>query len=728
MPLIFSADVSAPRLVIHSMDRFFAPASLAVYGLSSKSHNTPRIIVDNCLRWGFRGRLFGINPATTETDVGGIRVYRRAADLPVIPDLAVLLIPARYVPEAAEDCGRAGIKRLAVQAGGFNESSEEGRALAAQLLAVAQRYDIRFVGPNGLTLADTASGLCLPFVPAFPVKRGGFSLITQSGGLGLFLWNLLEGEQVGLAKFASIGNKLNLDESDFLEYLGTDPDTRVIGLYLESIGNGRRLIELAQRIDKPVIVYKANTTSAGNRAAMSHTASLGSDEAIIDTAFERAGIIRINHLRDFVTTAKAFDLPPMRGKRIMAMSPAGGLGVAMADLCERQGFAFADPGPAFYEKLAGIANAGIIQLNNPLDMGDLYQIDKYPLIFSHVLASDQVDGAVYASQWPRMPDGGTDVFTAMFNTDISLAMTGAIRSSNKPLALVLYGDAPTIGTMKAQLPIPVFDGPEEAILALHRQMRFHARQEAGPLQPDPASGDFRPEAVRAWLQEHTGVIGEEALGLLASCGIASPASAIARNAEEAGTIAERIGFPVVLKVVSPDAVHKTEAGGVLISIGSRQEAVQGFARIRDNLERYRRDAKLDGVRVMAMAPDGQDLFIGGIQDPAFGPVVFFGSGGVHIEVFQDVERVLCPSSLAEIRGKLERLKIWRILAGLRGRPPIDPEPFIRSIGTIARLLADFPEIVELDINPVRLLTNGDVLALDARMRILPPSTGAETGA
>ena len=726
--MIFSADFSAPCLVNHSMDRFFAPAALAVYGLSSKAHNTPRIIVDNCLRWGFRGRLFGINPATTETDVGGIRVYRRAADLPVIPDLAVLLIPARYVPEAAEDCGRAGIKRLAVQAGGFNESSEEGRVLAAQLLAVAQRYGIRFVGPNGLTLADTASGLCLPFVPSFPVKRGGFSLITQSGGLGLFLWNLLESEQVGLAKFASIGNKLNLDECDFLEYLGTDPDTRVIGLYLESIGSGRRLIELAQRIDKPVIVYKANTTSAGRRAAMSHTASLGSDEAIIDAAFARAGIIRIDHLRDFVTTSKAFELPPMRGKRIMAMSPAGGLGVAMADLCERQGFAFADPGQTFYKELASVANAGIIALNNPLDMGDIYQIDKYPLIFSHVLASDQVDGAIFASQWPRMPDGGRDVFTAMFSTDISLPIAGAIRSAHKPMAVVLYGEAPTIAAMKQRWPIPVFDGPEEAILALQRQMNFHAHKAAGPFQPDPVDSGLHSEAARAWVHKHPGVIGEEALELLASCGIVSPASAIVRNAEEAGTIAARIGFPVVLKVVSPDAVHKTEAGGVLIGISSREEAVQGFARIRDNLERYRPGARLDGVRVTAMAPDGHDLFIGGIQDPAFGPVVFFGSGGVHIEVFQDVERVLCPSSLAEIRGKLERLKIWRILAGLRGRPPVDPEPFIRSIGTIARLLADFPEIVELDINPVRVLANGDVLALDARMRIAPPDIGEPSDA
>jgi len=700
------------------MQDFFAPASLAVYGLSSKPHNTPRIIVDNCLRWGYRGRIFGINPATAEHDVGGVRVYRSAADLPLVPDLAVLLIPARYVPEAVADCGRAGIRRLAVQAGGFNESSEEGKALAARLLTLARQYHIRFVGPNGLTLADTKSGLCLPFVPSFPVRRGGFSLITQSGGLGLFLWNQLESEQVGLAKFASIGNKLDLDECDFLDYLGRDPQTEVIGLYLESIGNGRRLIELAGRIDKPVIVYKANTTQAGGRAAMSHTASLSSDDAILDAAFERAGIIRIDHLRDFVTTVKAFALPPMGGSRIMVMSPAGGLAVAMADLCERQGFAFADPGPVFFEELAGLANAGIIKLQNPLDMGDLYQIDKYPSIFNHVLANDQVDGAVFASQRPRMPVGGEDVFTAMFNTDLTLAVAGAVRSAAKPLALVMYGDGAAVAAMKAQAPIPIFDGPEEAILALRRQMRFHATKAAGPFQPDPAGSEFRAEAARLWLQEHRGIVGEEALELLGCCGIDSPPSGVVRTAEEAGRLAERLGCPVVLKVVSPEAIHKTEAGGVLIAIGSPAEAIRGFDRIRANLEHYRPGARFDGVRVMAMAQPGLDLFIGGLQDPAVGPVVLFGSGGIHVEVFQDVERVLCPSSLAEIMAKIGRLRAAKLFAGARGRGPVDPAPFARAILQVARLLADFPQIAELDLNPVRLLDDGGLLALDARLRLV----------
>ncbi len=698
------------------MEKFFSPASLAIYGLSSKQRNTPRIIVDNCLRWGFRGRIFGVNPATDETHINGIRIYRSAGDLPVIPELAVLLIPARYVPQAVEDCGRAGIQRLAIQAGGFNESSEVGQQLAKQLMHSTAKHGIRFVGPNGLALANTANGLCLPFVPSLPVQKGGFSMITQSGGLGLFLWNLMENDQVGLAKFVSIGNKLDLDEGDFLEYLGTDPETQVIGLYLESITNGKRLISIAERINKPVIVYKGNTTFAGGRAAMSHTAALGNDEDILDTAFERAGIIRIDDLRDFIITAKAFDLPPMRGKRIMAMSPAGGLTVTMADICERQGFAFADPGRKFYENVATMANAGIITSSNPLDMGDIYDIDKYPALFSQVLDNDHIDGAVFVSQWPCMPEGGDDVFTAMFNTDFSLAITGAIRSSAKPLALALYGHAPALASMKQRFSIPIFDSPEEAILALQRQQAYHAHKAAGPFCPDPPPAGIKRAAAETWLHNHSGVIGEEAAELLVLYNIPSPQSVIVGSAEEAGRIAETLGFPVVLKVISPDAVHKTEVDGVLTGIGSRQEAEDGFARIRENLERYRKGAIWEGVRVAAMAADGCDLFIGGLQDPAFGPVIFFGYGGIYVEIFKDVERVLCPSSLAEILEKLQRLRCYRIFAGVRGRQAIDPLPFARCILAACQLMVDFPQIAELDINPVRIFEHGQVLALDARMR------------
>lgn len=698
------------------MEKLFYPESIAIAGLSSKVQNTPRIILENLIRWGYRGRIFGINPSATEKEVCGIRIYKSAVDLPEVPDLGVVLIPARHVPSAVDDCGNGGIRRLAVLAGGFNESSDEGKRLAEQLVANAKKHGIRFVGPNAFTLANTANGLCFPFVPSFKPPKGGLSFITQSGGLGIFLWNLMENENVGLAKFVSIGNKLNLDESDFIEYLGNDPETKVICMYLESITDGRKLIEAARKINKPVVVYKSNTTEAGNKAAMSHTASLSNNEDIIDSAFERAGIIRIDNFRDFITTAKAFDLPPMRGRRIFTMSPAGGIAVSMADICEKEGFDFADPGDAFYNELSDIANAGIIKFSNPLDMGDFYKSSMYPLIFSRVLENENVDGAVCVSQWPKMPAGGEDYFTDLFNTDIANPTIGAIRSSNKPLAYALYGYGPYIANIKKRLPIPVFDGPEEAIMAMKRQMTFYAGKAEGDFVPTRVEW-INKAAAAEWIDNKNGVIGEECLELLEHYGIKSPESVIARTAEEAEKIASEVDYPVVMKVVSPDAVHKTEAGGVLVGIKSGSEAKKGFETIKNNLEAYKKGAVLEGVRITEMASSGHDMFVGGVNDPSFGPVVFFGYGGIFVEVFRDVENVLCPSSLDEIKNKIKRLKSYMILSGTRGQQVADVDAYASLILRVSHLMADFPEIMELDLNPVRILDKGGILALDARMGI-----------
>jgi acetyltransferase len=366
--------------------------------------------------------------------------------------------------------------------------------------------------------------------------------------------------------------------------------------------------------------------------------------------------------------------------------------------------------------MTAIANAGIISLSNPLDMGDFYRIDQYPFVFSRVLASDQVDGAIYASQWPRMPADGDDVFTAMFNTDIYTPAATAGREAKKPLALALFGHGPAIAAMKARLPVPLFDGPEEAIIALKRQMVFHARKASGAFVATPADGIDR-ERARAWVRDHNGHLGEGALELLACYGIPGPRSLPARSGEEAGAIAETLGYPLVMKVISPQALHKTEAGGVITGIRSRAEAEGAYAQIAANLARYRHDAVFHGVRVCAMADHGHDLFIGGLQDPAFGPVVFFGYGGIHVEVFRDIERALCPASLDEIRTKIRRLRSFAILAGTRGGPVVDPEPFVRAVLLVSHLLTDFSAITELDLNPVRMLERGGILALDARLTI-----------
>lgn len=698
------------------MHKIFYPDSIAIWGLSSKANNIPRLIVENLIRWGFKGRLFGIHPKGAESHVEGIRVYRSVQELPTVPDLAVFLLPAKHIPDAVAEAGEFGIRRAVIPSGGFNETGEEGQKLADRLMENIRRYDMRFMGPNGLTVANTANGLCIPFLPLFSPPRGGMSIITQSGGVGVFLWNLLSDDNIGLAKFASIGNKLDITEIDCIRYFGNDPDTRVICIYLESINNGRELVEAAMSIDKPLVIFKANTTNAGSKAAMSHTAAISNNDAVIDSAFERAGIIRIDNFSDFIAAAKIFELPPLRGDRLMVMSPAGGFTVMLADLCDKEGFTFADPGRAFYEDLEKYVNSGVIKISNPLDLGDIYNPKVFADIFHSVLHNDNVDGAVFITQNPAMPKSD-DVFYRMFKTDISKEVIGSIRSSNKPFAACLYAPEKTMSKMKRSLSIPVFDSPETMMKILKKQRFYHQKKSEGPFVTACPEGMDMDKAA-AWITTHPGVTGEDALELLDLLGISTLGSSVAQTRAQAVTMAEKIGYPVVMKVVSPDAIHKSEVGGVVVGIHDNSAAEKAFDQIEGNLKKHKPDARFDGVRVMAMAKDGYDMFIGAHVDDAFGPVALFGFGGIWIEVFSDVENVLCPSNRNEIESKISRLKSFKILQGTRGQGQGDVHGYMDMIERVSHLMAAFPEIKELDLNPVRVFSDGSgVAALDVRIRI-----------
>ncbi|SEM19483.1 acetyltransferase [Syntrophus gentianae] len=698
------------------MERLFYPRSIVIIGLSAKPTNISRMVLENLLRWGYRGRIFGVNPHIDELNVSGVKMYRDVEDLPEIPDLAVCLLPARFVPEVAEKCGKLGISRMAVLSGGFSEFGGAGKQLSGLLLQNARKYHIRFVGPNALAMANTANGLCLPFIPIFPPVKGGMSIITQSGGVGLMLWNLLADENVGMAKFVSIGNKLDLDETDFLEYLDSDPETTIICMYLESMSSGKRLIQAAKKCRKPIVAYKSNTTSAGGRAALSHTASLSSDEDIIDAAFEEAGIIRIQNYGDLVAVAKVFELPPMHGNRIMVMSPAGGFAVIGADLCEKAGFEFADPGEDFYKSLNRFANAGVIKFSNPLDMGDIYDPHMAAHVAYEVMHNENVDGAIYIGQRPKMPEGN-NVFRELFLTDLSKETYGSMLSSGKPLGVCLYGLSGYMHRVKKYTSFPIFNNPEEMVRAFAFQKDWHARRRTDQ-EILPENVYFKKENLQSWLDASGEVVGEEALELLSLTGIPAAVSGIARDEEEAVKLAQAMGYPVVMKVVSPDALHKTDAGGVAVGIGDADAVRRCFARIRRNLEAYKEGARFEGVRIQKMAGEGHDMFIGGKFDPSFGPAVVFGFGGIYVEVFKDVQTCLCPASAPLVRKKIEALQSYAILKGTRGGKPADIEGYADAIVRLSWLLTEYPEIREVDINPLRLFKDGSGLcALDARMAI-----------
>jgi acyl-CoA synthetase (NDP forming) len=698
------------------VEKLFYPESIAIIGLSSKLNNIPRITLENLLRWGYRGRIFGVNSRSEDIQVDGIKMYKNIEDLPEVPDLAYCLIPAKFVPDMVKLCGEFGIKRMAIPSGGFSEFSEQGKNLADLTLANARKYGVRFVGPNGVTVANTANGLCLPFVPLHKAPRGGISIISQSGGVSLMILNFLLDENVGLAKFASIGNKLDLDEVDFLEYFGTDNDTKIICLYLEGMDRGKAFVEAARKIDKPIVVYKSNTTSAGKKAAMSHTAAVSNDEDIINSALESAGVIRIYNFLDFIEVAKAFQLPPMKGPRIMVMSPAGGFSVITADLCEKAGFEFADMGEDFYAGLQQFSNAGVIKFSNPLDMGDIYDPQLTTHVVYSVMHSDKVDGAVIVSQRPQMPPG-EDVFHKMFLTDLSKETWGTILSAGKPFGVCLFGPTRMIQQTKRSVEFPVFNSPEEMVNALAAQMKFYA----GKMNPStekelPAGLDM--ETARTWMEGKKGDYGEETLDLLKAFNVPVAPSMVARDEAEAEKYADELGYPVVMKVVSPDAIHKSDVGGVKIDVSDERGIKENFGIIRENLFHFKKDARFDGVRIQQMAAHGYDMFVGGKHDISFGPVVFFGMGGIYIEVFADVANTLCPAHSADIMKRLKRLKSYAVLKGLRGQECGDIEAFVDLVVRVSHVLSEFPQIKELDINPVRVFGEGDgVIALDARMRI-----------
>jgi acetyltransferase len=542
------------------------------------------------------------------------------------------------------------------------------------------------------------------------------SMITQSGGVGLLLWNLLSDENVGMAKFVSIGNKLDLDETDFLEYFDEDPETDIICMYLESMSNGRRLIEAAKKARKPIVVYKSNTTSAGARAALSHTYSLSNDEDAIDAAFEEAGIIRIHNYGDFVAVAKAFVLPPMRGNRIMVMSPAGGFAVIGADLCEKSGFEFADPGEDFYKGLNEFSNAGVIRFSNPLDMGDIYDPRMVAHAIYEIMHSDNVDGAIYIGQRPKMPEGD-NVFRDMFLTDLSKETYGSILSSGKPLGVCLFGLSGYLHTVKEHTNYPIFNNPEEMVRVLSFQRDWYARKSTGE-KTLTGNSYFNKKDLQEWIDAHGEVIGEDSLELLSIAGVPVAASGIAKNEKDAVELANRTGYPLVMKIVSPDTLHKTDAGGVILDVENDDEVRKGFSRIRENLEAYKKGARFDGVRIQKMADEGYDMFIGGKFDKSFGPVVVFGFGGIYVEVFKDVQTCLCPADARSVWKKIKSLKSYTILQGTRGMKPADIDGYVDCIVRVSWMLAEFPVIKEMDINPIRFLKDGSALcALDARMVI-----------
>ncbi len=689
------------------MQGFFDARHVAVFGVSTKSNNLGQRILNNLLAYGYGGRISLIGRGGGA--LAGHPIRESLAECDGEIDLAVVLTPAPTIPAIFAQCAARGIKRIVVESGGFNELGGEGDRLTAELTRIAREYDLRFVGPNGIGVVDNHRGLAVPF-PIFPrPAQGPTSIITQSGGVGLLYANYLLQEGLGMAKFVSVGNKVNVDENDLLPYFERDEHTGIILAYLESVPDGRRLFEAIRAARKPVIVHKSNVSDASATIAGSHTAALMNNDAVVSAALRQAGAVRTDRVDETVAAVKAFLLPPMPGNRVMVVSRSGGHAIIAADSCAKVGFEFAELPASFYDSVRQKTRADVIRLGNPLDLGDLFDIEAYLAIMAECMAQPNVDGVIFLF-----------IYLSAYKQDVLMRLIDhaekLTRDHQRPLALVIHTWPEEMARIKRLTRFPLFDTAEEAVAALaagrdRAAFRRHApRRTPRVHRPDAAATLIAGALGQAYLRQ------DQAFALLDAYGIAHPPVCLATTAAEAARAAKGWGGgPVALKVESPQAMHKTDVGGVLLDRQGPAAIRAAFAQLQQNLLARHKRARFDGALVMPMAPKGVELIAGAKRDPSFGPVVLLGWGGVAAEAMEKVSLRLAPLTKWEAEQMIAELPGQKLFAGFRGRPAVDRRALADLLLRLGQL-AHLPGVAEIDLNPVRVYAKG-ALALDARVKL-----------
>jgi acyl-CoA synthetase (NDP forming) len=685
------------------MRTFFYPRSLAIIGVSPSPSNFGRGILENLERFGFREPIYLVGPGGGELE--GQPIFENLTDLPEIPELAVIIVPARVVPEAVESCGQKGITRVAVETGGFSEFGDEGRRLEADIVAIAKKWGMRLMGPNCIATINAENGLVLPFVPfeKDEVTLGRVSLIAQSGGVVHDLVRRSGIENLGLNKLVSMGNKLGLNENDFLEFAISDPGTEVIGLYLEDFRDGRRLMDLASATDKPIIALKANATPAGSDIARFHTSALLGDTLVAEAALKQAGIHRVKDPAELIECMKIFTLPLMKGPRIALVSRSGGHAVILADAAYRHGLELAGLPNGLVGVLKKKVKAGVIRFTNPLDLGDVFDLETYGDAAEAFLKDENVDGLAWCHDYGLEEDR---VATAKFLERAA----GYATKYGKPVAFCLVPEKKHWIELKQRTPMPLFNSIDTALWALARSLEHFRLVSArhGRRQELQGSGGQGVRRGSSEVPPNPRLLGQgEAFQLLAEAGLPVADYGIARNREEALEVAAEIGYPVACKVAAPVILHKTEAGGVQLSIRAAADLAEAVAGM-----------QAKGYLIQKMVPPGPEIILGGKRDPAFGPVVLLGVGGIFTEVFQDVAVRVAPVSMETALEMIEELKGAALLKGFRGQPPSDVAALAACVVKASRMLLDHPEIVNLDMNPIVVFKKEKGCAIvDVKMEI-----------
>jgi len=695
------------------LEALFNPASIAVIGASQDPKKVGYAVLDNLKKYNFRGGLYPVNPAGGE--ILGLKAYPKLADIGTGVDLAVIAIPARFVPDALRECAAAGITSAVVLSAGFKEAGREGTLLEEQLKTICKERHIRILGPNCLGLINTANSMNATFA-ADMLPKGKIAFFSQSGAMGIAIMDWAIGNEIGFSKFISLGNKADLSELDFIEYFMNDPDTSLILGYIEDVVDGKRFMEVAQKATrvKPVILLKSGGTEAGARAASSHTGALAGSDVAFDAAFKQTGVMRAQGVQDLFDTALAFaegKIPA--GNGLLVITNAGGPGIIAADAAERLGVELPHMTKESIEAMAGKLppNATVF---NPVDViGDATSA-RYAAVLEQAVKDPNVDGILV-------------ILTPQAMTDMETTADAVIETSkrtNKPIITSFMGEARVRSAIRKlkDSSIPNFSYPELAVKSFKRLAQYRAWKDytAEELPSCWYNFDAAAETVTSILKSGIYQVGEEeAMQLLTYYGFQFPERALARTSREAARIASRIGFPVVMKISSPDILHKTDVGGVRVNVKTQKEAEEAFTEITSNARRIMRDAFVKGVMVYEMAKGGKEVILGVTYDRTFGHMIMFGLGGIYVEVLKDVSFRIVPVARRDALAMVNEIKTAGLLHGVRGERPADINAIASTIVNLSCLVSDFPEIQELDINPLVVMEKGAV-ALDARIIFKQP--------
>jgi acetate---CoA ligase (ADP-forming) len=681
------------------MDRFFDAKSIVVVGVSDSPENLGRAIVLNLLEFRYTGTVYVVGPKGGS--FLGHKIYRTIEDLPEAAELAVILIPAAAVPGALRQCGEKGVARVVLESGGFGELGPQGNELEQEVRAILKQHGMRMIGPNGLGIMNRRNGLVVPFMPLRAEARlGRVAVIAQSGGVGVMMINTLAAMNLGFCKFASIGNKLDVNEADLVEYLVRDDETGIVYCYLESIADGRRLMEIASRSPKPVIIHKSNLGRSGAVIARSHSASLASDDRVVDAAFRQSGIIRTHEQQETVEILKSFALPPMRGNRLAIISRSGGHAVMAADAAEEFGFELPPFPDDAMVRVRERSRARVIDFHNPLDLGDLFDLSLYRDLAEMTLAREDIDGLVFIHNYQEDLD-------ANGSHRLIASLAELLETGRKPIGICVFTTEEELRLNQKANKAPLFTDPKEAVRSLARSRDCRQRQ-SGPFsetRPEQLDGE---RARLALADASTGPIPPERLAsILSDYGIPLVPWKLAEDENDTVEAAREMGFPVVLKTAAPEVIHKSDEGGVVLDLADENAVRAAYGR----LLRF-------GPRVLVqkMAEPGLEWLVGGRQDPNFGPVVVVGLGGIYVEVFKETVIRVAPIDYEEAKRMVEECRGALLLHGVRGQPPLDFQSLLEVIVRVSWLLADQPKIRELDLNPLRIFTQG-CLALDWRAAV-----------